>query len=87
MKAATHKSYPATAVALFWIGVGLAIAFALTEIGFFVSLWLGIWLPTIDLHGIIVLMCRGFMVVCVAGVALLLIGGLLHKGYSHWEDD
>ncbi len=66
---------------------GIAIALVLAEIGFFASLMLGIGLPDMNLHGILVLMCRGFMISCVFAIVGILVYGLLIQTRSKYEDD
>lgn len=74
-------------VATIWILVGVGAAIALFEVGFFTSLILRIPLPDITLRGIITIMARGCIVACVFTLAIVLLGGLVHKAFDYWIGD
>lgn len=72
--------------AAMYMGIGLAAAFMFFEIGFFASLWIGIWLPPMDWHGVVVLVSRGFIVCVIFALMLILAAGLIHKMAEPWME-
>ena len=73
--------------AVLFIGLGIAAAIVLAEIGFFASLILGIPFPAIGFHGLLVVMARGFIVSCVLTVVSVIVIGLMMKARDVYEGE
>lgn len=73
--------------AVLFIGLGIAASIAFAEIGFFTSLMLGIPLPAIGFHGLLIVMARGFIVSCVLTVVSVIVIGLMMKARDAYEGE